>query len=214
MFSAVANLLAELRADPVPFLAQPAWYLAPLARDIGPAEYHDGDTEPGTNGPATYAARIVISETGWTIDLARAAHDQARPDEAHRWGGPTRTAYRQGPAGHPARRLACPHPGGVGPVRDNSPNRCWLATKKAPARRRGAAPGFRQPAGPSPTLRPDRLRPRSPPCVPCPSRPGCCAGRRRALGRPARTAVYSEAMAAAAAPVKLLRAALQPTPGG
>ncbi|WP_260476533.1 hypothetical protein [Streptomyces sp. WAC 06783] len=34
------------------------------------------------------------------------------------------------------------------------------------------------------------------------------------LGDPSRTAVYPEAMAAAAAPVKLLRAALQPAPGG
>ncbi|MEN2416976.1 hypothetical protein AABB02_02580 [Streptomyces rimosus] len=34
------------------------------------------------------------------------------------------------------------------------------------------------------------------------------------LGDPARTAVYPEALAAAAAPVKLLRAALQPAPGG
>ncbi|CAM5528128.1 MULTISPECIES: hypothetical protein [Streptomyces] len=67
VFSAVTNLLAELRATPVPPLAQPVpgrpgWYSAPLARDIGLAEYHVGDTEPGADGPAIYVARIVISD--------------------------------------------------------------------------------------------------------------------------------------------------------
>ncbi|MFH8753409.1 hypothetical protein ACH4GK_37885 [Streptomyces rimosus] len=67
VLSAVANLLAELRAAPVPPLAQPVpgrpgWYSAPLARDIGIAEYHVGDTEPGSDGPAIYVASIVISD--------------------------------------------------------------------------------------------------------------------------------------------------------
>ncbi|MEV0281686.1 hypothetical protein AB0I22_35605 [Streptomyces sp. NPDC050610] len=67
VFSAVVNLLAELRVDAVPPLAQPVpgrpgWYSAPLARDIGLAEYYVGDTEPGAEGPDIYVARIVISD--------------------------------------------------------------------------------------------------------------------------------------------------------
>ncbi|MEU7154635.1 hypothetical protein AB0B15_42520 [Streptomyces sp. NPDC045456] len=63
----MTNLLAELRATPVPPLAQPipgrpGWYSTPLARDIGIAEYHVGDTAPGSDGPTIYVARIVISD--------------------------------------------------------------------------------------------------------------------------------------------------------
>ncbi|MEV4975972.1 hypothetical protein [Streptomyces scopuliridis] len=67
VFSAVVNLLVELRVNPVPPLAQPVpgrpgWYSAPLARDVGLAEYYVGDTEPGQDGPTIYVARIVISD--------------------------------------------------------------------------------------------------------------------------------------------------------
>ncbi|MFI5621473.1 hypothetical protein [Streptomyces sp. NPDC051567] len=67
VFSAVMNLLVELRGVPVPPLAQPVpgrpgWYSVPLARDIGLAEYYVGDTEPGRDGPDIYVARIVISD--------------------------------------------------------------------------------------------------------------------------------------------------------
>lgn len=66
VFSAVVNLLTELRTDPFPPLAQPVprrpgWYSTPLARDIGLCEYYVGDTEPGQDGPNIYVARIVIS---------------------------------------------------------------------------------------------------------------------------------------------------------
>jgi hypothetical protein len=67
VFSAVVNLLVELRVSPVPPLAQPVpgrpgWYSAPLSRDVGLAEYYVGDTEPGNDGPNIYIARIVISD--------------------------------------------------------------------------------------------------------------------------------------------------------
>ncbi|MFJ5677709.1 hypothetical protein [Streptomyces sp. NPDC093097] len=67
VFSAVANLLVELRANPVPPLAQPVpsrpgWFSTPLARDIGLAEYYVGGTEPEADGPNIYVARIVISD--------------------------------------------------------------------------------------------------------------------------------------------------------
>ncbi|MEV5950407.1 hypothetical protein [Streptomyces sp. NPDC051993] len=67
VFSAVVNLLVELRDSPVPQLAQPVpgqpgWYSTPLSRDVGIAEYYVGDTEPGQDGPNIYVARIVISD--------------------------------------------------------------------------------------------------------------------------------------------------------
>ncbi|MFI9081626.1 hypothetical protein ACIGW8_35055 [Streptomyces sioyaensis] len=67
VFSAVANLLVELRGNPVPPLAQPVpgrpdWFSVPLARDVGLAEYFVDDTEPGEDGPNIYIARIVISD--------------------------------------------------------------------------------------------------------------------------------------------------------
>jgi hypothetical protein len=67
VFSAVVNLLVELRVDPVPALAQPVpgrpgWYSAPLSRDVGLAEYFVGETELGADGPNIYVARIVISD--------------------------------------------------------------------------------------------------------------------------------------------------------
>lgn len=67
VFSAVVSLLVELRENPVPALAhpvpgQPGWYSTPLSRDIGLAEYHVGDTDPGEDGPNIYVARIVISD--------------------------------------------------------------------------------------------------------------------------------------------------------
>lgn len=67
VFSAVVSLLVELRENPVPPLAQPVpgqpgWYSTPLSRDIGLAEYHVGDTDPGEDGPNIYVARIVISD--------------------------------------------------------------------------------------------------------------------------------------------------------
>ncbi|MFE0043699.1 hypothetical protein [Streptomyces albireticuli] len=67
VFSAVMNLMAELREHPVPPLAhpvpgRPGWFSVPLARDIGLAEYHVRKGEPGDDGPRLYVARIVISD--------------------------------------------------------------------------------------------------------------------------------------------------------
>ncbi|MEU3356128.1 hypothetical protein [Streptomyces sp. NPDC037389] len=67
VFSAVMNLMVELREHPVPALAhpvpgRPGWFSIPLARDIGLAEYHVREGEPGDDGPRIYIARIVISD--------------------------------------------------------------------------------------------------------------------------------------------------------
>ncbi|MEU2856013.1 hypothetical protein [Streptomyces syringium] len=67
VFSAVMNLMVELRDHPVPPLAQPVpgrpgWFSAPLARDAGLAEYHVREGEPGDDGSRIYIARIVISD--------------------------------------------------------------------------------------------------------------------------------------------------------